>query len=263
VAFCSGIAKSIVFLFGIQYISSRIIKQKRTPPINFTAMIKNWKSLFVKSDNEETPAQPANENLSFPVSSHTSSTDHVSQPLPTIDPSITEVLKVYENGLDSINMPGYDFYEFYQTVMSTGSTSEQTYKMAFHMARTLDRTISPSKLLSDAEFYISKINEVHSQYVSQGQQKLSGIQERKAGEKSRLQNDIDRASSRIAELKAELQQLESEISTKKSTLMKLEDAYYPQEKSIREKLTANDIAKKTSIDRLNAIKDGIQRFIKD
>jgi hypothetical protein len=226
-------------------------------------MIKNWKGLFVKSDKNETPATPANENLSFPVSSNTSSQDVASQPSPAIDPAVSEVLKVYESGLDSINMPGYDFYEFYQTVISTGYSGEQTYKMAFHMARTLDRTISPAKLLSDAEFYISKINEVHSQYVTQGQQKMNGINEKKTGEKSRLQNDIDRASSRITQLKAELQQLESEISQKKGTLMKVDDAYYPMEKSIREKLTANDLARKTSIDRLNMIKDGIQKYIRD
>ena len=227
-------------------------------------MIKNWKSLFVKNDKDEIPANPtSNESLSFPTNRHTSftQTNVSSSPAPT-DPVVNEVIHVYENGLESINMPGYDFYEFYQTVMSTGQTGEQTYKMAFHMAKTLDKTITPAKLLSDAEFYISKINEVHSQYVSKGQQKLNVLQEKKNTEKTGLQNEIDQGSMRINQLRAELQQLETDINQKRNVLLKVEDGYYPQEKSVREKLTANDMARKTSIDRLNLIKEGIHKFIK-
>ena len=44
--------------------------------------------------------------------------------------------------------------------------------------------------------------------------------------------------------------------------MKVDEIHYPQEKSIREKLNANDLARKTSIDKLNMIKEGIHRFIK-
>jgi hypothetical protein len=226
-------------------------------------MIKNWKSLFVKTDEESTDSIPSNEPLSFPVNNTSFSNDtKVAPPVHSTDPTVLEVMDVYEKGLESINMPGYDFYEFYQTVYSTGQASEQTYKMAFQMARTLDRTISPDKLLSDAEFYISKINEVHSQYVSQGQQKLNALQQQKNAEKNKLQHEIDQASLRINQLRAELQQLESDISQKRNVLLKVDDNYYPQEKTIREKLTANDFAQKASIGKLSSIKEGIQKFIK-
>ena len=183
-------------------------------------------------------------------------------PSSATDPVVNEVMQVYENGLDSINMPGYDFYEFYRTVISTGNPTEQTYNMAFQMARTLDKTISPTKLLGDAEFYISKINEVHSQYTSQGTQKLNALQEKKSGERLALQKEIDDAVSRIAQLRAELQNLENVVNVKRGNLSKVDEGYAPQEKSVREKLAANDIARKTSIDKLNMIRDGIQRYIK-
>jgi len=225
-------------------------------------MVKNWKNLFVKSDEKESKKESVSESYSFPVNDSSSSQkSNVAAP-PIAYPTVAEVLKVYEDGLDSINMPGYDFYEFYKTVASTGNPTEQTYLMAYSMAKTLDKTITPSKLLTDAEFYISKINEVHSQYVTQGQQKLNSIQDKKTTEKSQLQSEIDNGARRINELRAELQSLEADINQKRNILVKVDDSYYPQEKSIREKLSANDMARNTSIDKLNAIKEGIKRIIK-
>src|SRR5215218_5089475 len=214
--------------------------------------MKNWKRLFVKAEETEPKEKEKNsDSFSFPVNNISTVSPSAATAIPGNDPALNEVLQAYENGLDSINMPGYDFYEFYKTVISTGNPSEQTYQMAFQMAKTLDRTISHTKLLADAEFYISKINEVHSQYVSQGQQKLNAIQNKKTTEKNNLQTAIDDASRRITELRAELQLLESDITQKRNILMKVDDSYYPQEKTIREKLSANDMAKKTSIDKLN------------
>src|SRR5687768_11722725 len=229
-------------------------------------MMKNWKNLFVKSDEKEPEKKERqSDNLSFPVSGNTttssqSSVGYVTQQVN--DPVINEVLQVYENGLDSINMPGYDFYEFYKAISSIGDSNEQTYKMAYQMAKTLDKTITSQKLMTDAEFYISKINEVYSQYVTQGQQKLNSLQEKKSGEKIKLTGEIDQAAMRVAHLRSELQQLESEINQKKNVLAKIEESFYPQEKSIREKLNANDMARKTSIEKLNMIKEGIVKFIK-
>lgn len=228
--------------------------------------MKNWKNLFVKSDEKESRKEESiSENFSFPVSGNVSTPGQPSptyNPQPVNDPVVNEVLQVYEKGLDSINMPGYDFYEFYQAVTSIGVSNEQTYKMAYQMAKTLDKTITSQKLMNDAEFYISKINEVYSQYVTQGQQKLNSLQEQKSGEKIKLTGEIDQSAMRVAHLRSELQQLESEITQKRNVLAKIDEGFYPQEKSIREKLNANDLARKTSIDKLNMIKDGILKFIK-
>lgn len=234
-------------------------------------MIKNWKSLFVKETGSETakkdtPQKDTTESFSFPVSdSHpvqTSLGSAMATPPPAIDPSVQEVLDVYESGLDSINMPGYDFYEFYKAISSIGHATEHTYHLAYQMAKSLDKTITPQKLTADAEFYISKINEVHGQYVTQGQQKLNTLQEKQRAEKDKLQREIDAGAIRISQLRAELQQLEAEINQKRSTLTKSDESFYPQEKVIREKLMANDMARKVSIDKLNIIKEGILKYIK-
>jgi len=227
-------------------------------------MIKNWKSLFLKSEESAEKETKPTEPLSFPVNKPSDSFP-VAEPYTekaTFDPVVNEVIQVYESGLDSINMPGYDFYEFYKTIASTGVANEQTYKMAYQMAKSLDKTITPEKLTKDAEFYVSKISEVHGQYVSQGQQKLNSLQQEKSTEKTKLMTEVDQASIRIAHLKVELQQLESDVNSKKTVLAKIDETYYPKEKAIKEKLNANDLARKTSVDKLSSIKEGILRYIK-
>jgi hypothetical protein len=238
-------------------------------------MIKNWKSLFVKetesetakeTTRKETPKKETTESFSFPVTdTHTvqsGMSSGAATPPPAVDPNVQEVLNVYESGLDSINMPGYDFYEFYKAITSIGHVNENTYQLAFQMAKSLDKTVTAQKLMTDAEFYISKINEVHGQYVSQGQQKLNTLQEKKSTDKDKLQREIDAGATRISQLRAELQQLEADVNQKRGALTKTDETFYPQEKAIREKLMANDMARKVSIDKLNFIKEGILKYIK-
>ncbi len=228
-------------------------------------MMKNWKDLFVKSNEEEQENIAPKDQLSFPVSRNNDAEfiqpSQVSQPVIS-NPAINEVMKVYENGLDSINMPGYDFYEFYMAISSTGAAGEQTYNMAFQMAKSMDKTITVQKLVIDADFYISKINEVYNDYVAQGQQKLNSLQEQKNQEKNKLSAEIENSNSRMVQLKAELKQLEAQLNQQKNDLTKIDQSIYPKEKAIREKLLANDLAKKNSIDKLSMIKEGLQRFIK-
>ena len=228
-------------------------------------MIKNWKGLFIKSNEAEEENIAPKEQLSFPVSRESGSTEKFEATpvtMPISNPAINEVMKVYESGLDSINMPGYDFYEFYMAISSTGAAGEQTYNMAFLMAKSMDKTISSQKLINDADFYISKINEVYNDYVAQGQQKLNSLQEQKNMERSKLSGDIEHSNARLVQLKAELKHLEAQLNQQKNDLNKIDQSIYPKEKAIREKLLANDMAKKNSIDKLSMIKEGIQRFIK-
>ena len=230
-------------------------------------MLKNWKSLFVKQDDEEEEDKTVKtETFSFPVNNIMTPPPPVNTPPPPVGMEqkvFDEVLSVYENGLESINMPGYDFFEFYKSVSAAGHVTEQSYNMAFMMAKTLDKTLTPQKLMSDAEFYISKINEVHSQYVMQGQKKLNTLQEQKNAEKNKLTGDIDGATMRITQLRNELQQLEADIAQKKGALAKIDESYFPEEKSVRDKMIANDAARQSSVQKLTGIKDGILKFVKN
>jgi DNA-binding protein H-NS len=228
--------------------------------------MKNWKSLFVKSDEEEekpAPKTTTSDSFSFPVGNTPVTAAPAAPSGGSIDHSIlNEVVSVYEKGIDSINMPGYDFYEFYKAISSIASASEQTYNMAFQMAKSMDGSITPQKLVGDAEFYISKINEVHSQYTMQGQQKLNSLETEKNSEKNKLMTEIEQGTQQVNQLRNQLQALESEINQKRISLSTVDGKYHPQESSIRQKLLANDNAKQISVTKLIAVKEGIQKNIK-
>jgi len=227
--------------------------------------MKSWKTLFVKDNNdqEQNPVQSI-DGFSFPAAANST------QPVNTASPQIgvieqaviNEVLSVYEKGIDSINMPGYDFYEFYKGIGSINNAGEQAYHMAYQMAKSMDSSLSSQKLLSDAEFYISKINEVHNQYSMQGQQKISSLEAKKTEEKNRLNNDINQATQEVNQLRSQMQALETEINQKRIRLTAVDSEYMPQENTIRQKLLANDNARQISILKLTSVKDGIQKFIK-
>lgn len=227
--------------------------------------MKKWKELFIRTEEDATKKEQSGEFLSFPVNESGNKNQSPPGFIPEAinDPVVKDVLQVYMTGLESINMPGYDFYEFYMAISNTGLDNEQAYNMAYQMAKTMDKTISVQKLVNDAEFYVSKINEVHSQYVATGQQKLNALGEKKSNNKNKLQGEIDQATIRLSQLRAELQQLESDTNEKRNTLSKIDESFTPQENSVREKLSANDMAHKVSIDKLNTIKFGIQKYIKN
>jgi hypothetical protein len=226
--------------------------------------MKNWKSLFVKSDEEEEKSAPktTSDSFSFPVGNTHVSSAPAAATGGSMDLSVlNEVVAVYEKGIDSINMPGYDFYEFYKAISSIGNAGAQAYQMAFQMAKSMDGNLTAQKLVGDADFYISKINEVHSQYTMQGQQKLNALEADKNGEKNRLMTEIEQGAQQINQLRNQLQVLESEINQKRITLSTVDGKFQPQESSVRQKMLANDNAKQISIAKLIAVKEGIQRNI--
>ncbi len=227
--------------------------------------MKNWKSLFVKSDEVEEKSVPktTSDSFSFPIGNTPVTSMPAALSGGSIDQSVlNEVVSVYEKGIESINMPGYDFYEFYKAISTIGNAGEQTYNMAFQMAKSMDGNVTPQKLLGDAEFYISKINEVHSQYTMQGQQKLNSLEAQKNEEKNKLMTEIEQGTQQVNQLRNQLQALESEINQKRVTLSTVDGKYHPQESTIRQKLLANDNAKQISVIKLVAVKEGIQKNIK-
>lgn len=227
--------------------------------------MKSWKTLFVR-DNEtgEQNQAKSTDSFSFPAAINTPPSSGTVNPGTGVveQAVINEVLMVYEKGIDSINMPGYDFYEFYKAIGSITNAGEQAYQMAYQMAKSMDSSLSTQKLLSDAEFYISKINEVHNQYSMQGQQKISSLEAKKNDEKNKLTADINDATQQVNQLRTQMQELEAQINQKRTRLTAVDGDYLPQENTIRQKLLANDNAKQMSILKLSSVKDGIQNFIK-
>lgn len=238
-------------------------------------MLKNWRQLFVKSEEEEivktsnTTTSSPTTPYAFPVADAKNLESRIAvEPLTNEglvnqagSPILDEVLSIYESGLSSINMPGYDFYEFYMALSSTGIHDRQMYTLAFKMAIAMDKSVTPGKFISDAEYYINKIEEVHGEYHRQGKEKLQAIADKTEQERRGLQNSITEHAARITALKAELNTLEQQLVQQRQQLDKLAAGNQPQEKAIRDKMHANDQAHAASIEKLKAVQQNIQRFI--
>lgn len=226
--------------------------------------MKSFKNLFIKEEEE----QQDDSKPSFPVTPASPTFVPSNQPtlansnLAASNPYLAEIIEVYEKGLEGINMPGYDFYDFYLAIKAAGSQDEAIYKMAFQMGKSMDATVTSQKLSTDAEYYISKINDVHQTYQQKGNQKLEVLQSELKNEKEKLTSEAGKMESEITQMKQQIIALEQKLHETRGSLAKADEKYKPQQDVIKQKLSANDQAMQLSIQKLMAIKEGIQKYIK-
>lgn len=220
--------------------------------------MKSFKDLFIKPEAEESNTTSSG-SLHFPKSENTPLDERSTSAKD--NKYLPEIIDVYEKGLQSINMPGYDFYDFFVAVKAAGSQDESVYRMAFQMGRTMDATISKEKLASDAEFYLSKINEVYQSYTTKGREKLESIANEMRSERDHLNSGTSQLEAEISNLRQQILNLEKKLADTRKDLVKLDDKYNPQSDTIRQKLQANDQAMEISIQKLNSVKEGILKFL--
>ncbi|AIZ41142.1 MULTISPECIES: hypothetical protein [Cellulophaga] len=223
----------------------------------------NWKSLFVNDENASTTTTSKSEekidfpNEPTPTSSSTqfpqSSAPQRSQVTSSnIDNAIlNSVIEMYESGFESLNLPGYDFYEFFKAIKAVGSNDPNVYKMAFTMAQSVDAKVTKESLLDGANFYIKEINDVHEQYHTKGNAKKEEFQ-------SSLLHQKETLSTEIAELEKQILQLQTQASDKKNQLNALENGTSTEMTDIEQKITANDIAKTKILEIITTVADGIK-----
>ena len=181
----------------------------------------NWKSLFVNDENASTTtASKAEEKIDFPnePTPTSTSTQFPQSSAPqrsqvtssNIDNAIlNSVIEMYESGFESLNLPGYDFYEFFKAIKAVGSNDPNVYKMAFTMAQSVDAKVTKASLLDGANFYIKEINDVHEQYHTKGNAKKEEFQ-------SSLLQQKETLSTEVAELEKQILQLQTQASDKKN-----------------------------------------------
>jgi hypothetical protein len=225
--------------------------------------MKSFKNLFIKDETpseEESKEQPA-----FPIiesGAPSFQNNPINTPSSGANQYLVEIIEVYEKGLESINMPGYDFYDFYLAVKASGAENEAVYKMAYQMGKTMDKNITPQKLASDAEYYVSKLNEVYRTYSEKGAQKLTGLENELKTEKDSLTLEANGIEADINKMRQQIMALEQRLTDVRGNLARVEGKYRPQQDVIKQKLEANDHAMKISVQKLNTIKEGLLKFIK-
>ncbi len=174
---------------------------------------------------------------------------------PVCQPHIDSVMKMYEQGFEGLNMTGYDFFEYYQSIISAGIDNPQIYNMALMMAKGIDKTVSKESLLSQSDFYITEINKVYKTYVDKGQTKRNEVTNQKENENKNLVAELDN-------LKMQLESIKNQIQSKESLLSQIDSKYSTQLTEIDCKLMANDHAKDVILGSITKVKNGIINNLK-
>jgi len=168
---------------------------------------------------------------------------------------LNKAIEIYQNGFDSLNQNGYDFYEYFQTVIQGGITNPQTYKMAFSMGSVMDKSVTKTKLLQQSDFYVSEINKVYNDYVTKGNAKKKELVDQKTHENQSLAGELNL-------MKEQLEALKTQIEDRENKLSSIDDKYFPKISELDSKLAANDIAKNKVIESIELVKEGITNNLK-
>ncbi|MDI9339608.1 MAG: hypothetical protein QM534_03475 [Sediminibacterium sp.] len=223
------------------------------------------KNIFIKSEEDE--QSPKHEENSVKKTAETgsgmkfpgSTTGNAYVP-PTVSISegiLNQVVELYEKGFDSLNKPGYDFYEFFKAIHSVNDFSPGAYKMAFQMGKVMNASLEKNALIQSADQYISEINKVHENYRLQGEGKRNDITKTQTNEKQALTNEIASIENQINQLKNQIAELENKKRQRESELSPIDTKYHAELKLIEEKLQANNSAREIITSKINTVKHGI------
>ncbi len=163
---------------------------------------------------------------------------------------LEKAFDLYQKGFDSLNQPGYDFYEFYQAVMQAGPTNPQIYAMALTMASAMDKSVTKDKLIQQSEFYLGEINKVYQDYNSKGLAKKQELTTQK-------QHENESLVSELSLLRQQLEAIQTQIADRENKLSVIDVKYAPMMGEVDSKLSANDIAKNKIVQSIEQVKNGI------
>ena len=230
-----------------------------------------WKSLiFAGQEDEGKEKKETTENVQssftskFPSSGPVATTKTVTPVAPvktekaiTPDnpmcaPHLDKIMTMYENGFESLNIEGFDFFEYFKMVVEGGVQNAQMYGMAFTAAKSMGST--KQSLIDQSNYYITEIQKVHTNYVAAGNKKRHEAITSKTTEETSLKTEllgIDSDLERLTELKKQ----------KESALRDIDNKYEPQITEVECKLMANDIAKERIIGSIMTVVDGINKNI--
>ncbi|MES2544451.1 MAG: hypothetical protein V4548_06175 [Bacteroidota bacterium] len=214
----------------------------------------NWKSLFV---NEEDQTSSSQENTNktqginkFPDNPNSFQTNEAS----LNNPYLNEIFSVYEKGFESLNQPGFDFFEMYKSVVSVGSTNPQSYQMAFTMGKTINPELTKSFLLEKSAYYTSEIEKVYSNYDEKGNTRKKDLSDSITKEKENL-------SKTIHDLESKISQLQNDLQKNRTELDKIDFKNKEQFSEIQLKIEANILAKKKILESINTVITGINQYL--
>jgi hypothetical protein len=185
----------------------------------------------------------------------TPATPTYQSPVQVSNEYMQKAFEMYEKGFESLNKDGFDFYEFYQSVMQGGLTNPQVYTMAFGMGSIMKKSLSKNDLIVDADYYIAEITKVYNDNVTKGNAKKQALLAQKDLENKSLVGELETMENQLEALKVQ-------IDDRKRKLSDIDNKYSPELTDFDNKLGANELAKNRIVDSIEQVKQGINLNIK-
>jgi hypothetical protein len=221
------------------------------------------KTTGTKFPTTETSSEPAKETHKFPDASTPSFT-----PTTSFNPSsapvdaqsskayLEKALDLYEKGFESLNQDGFDFFEYYKSIVSGGDVKNpQLYVMAFQMASAMDKTITKEKLIQQSDFYLAELDKIYRDYVAKGNAKRDEILNQKSSEQTWL-------TSELQNFEQQLEGLKVQIEDRKSKLSAIDGKFASLIAEVEGKISANETASSRVTTSIKDVKNGIISNIK-
>lgn len=222
------------------------------------------KSTGTKFPTSEPSKEPAKETFKFPdtkAPSFTPTTSFTpsSTPVVNVQPSkvyLEKALDLYEKGFDALNQDGFDFFEYYKSIISGGDAKNpQLYAMAFQMASAMDRTITKEKLVQQADYYLAELNKIYQEYVTKGNAKREEVLNQKNSENAWLTSELDSFEQQLESLKVQ-------IEDRKNKLRAIDGKFESLITEVESKIAANETANSRITASIQEVRNGLVTNVK-
>ena len=228
----------------------------------------DWKRYFINDENNKNEVETSDKKIeekkettikfsdvSSQQNNNSFSQSEVKAPTTISNDLMSKFFDAYQSAFEKMNQDGYDFFEFFQTVIHGDINNPQTYTMAFGMGKAMDKNHSKEKLISQSEYYISELTKLYNQNVAEGTQKKQDLINAKVNENQNLTSELN-------SLKEQLEAIKVQIQDKEKKLSLIDGKYEPQIIERDSKLMANDFAKNKIMSTIETVRQGINNNVK-
>lgn len=170
--------------------------------------------------------------------------------LQNCDNEVKSVLGVYEKMLADNNQDGYDFFEFYKTIMENDPNNIPLYQMVFNIAKSVDKNITSDKLKSSAEYYLKLIIDSFTNFDNECTIRLNQLD----AEKEKRKVDL---TDRLKTLETQMQDIKTEIEYNLKTLGNIDNEYAEKIEANNCFKYANTVIKDKMVESLSLVKNNI------
>lgn len=170
--------------------------------------------------------------------------------LQNCDAEVKSVLEEYEKMLADNNQEGYDFFEFYKTIMENDPHNIPLYQMVFNIAKSVDKNITSDRLRSSADFYLNLINNSYTNFDNECTNRLNQLDSEKEQRKVEL-------TERLKTLETQMENIKIEIENNLKTLGSIDNEYAAKIETNNCFKYANTVIKDKMVESLSLVKNNI------